>query len=102
MRFSTLQDWLSWLESCHPQEIELGLDRIGKVAQTMSVSLDHCQVVTVAGTNGKGSCVASLNALLRSANLKVGVFTSPHLTAYNERVLIDNAPVSDQLLMDAF
>lgn len=102
MRFSSLQGWLGWLESCHPKEIDLGLDRIDQVAKTLSLSLDHCQVVTVAGTNGKGSCVATLNALLCSADLRVGCFTSPHLVNYNERVTLNGVPVTDQLLMDAF
>ena len=78
MRFDKLQDWLQWQESCHPNEIELGLERVGNVAKAMAVSLSDCQVITVAGTNGKGSCVATLNALLLSAGYRVGCYTSPH------------------------
>ena len=98
MRFDTLQDWLQWLESCHPTEIELGLDRVGEVAARMSLTLNQCKVVIVAGTNGKGSCVASLNALLRSAGYKVGCFTSPHFLHYNERVIIDDVLVDGNRL----
>jgi dihydrofolate synthase/folylpolyglutamate synthase len=102
MRFDTLQDWLQWLESCHPNEIDLGLDRVGNVAARMSLTLNQCKVVVVAGTNGKGSCVASLNALLRSAGYEVGCFTSPHFLHYNERVMINDQPVDDQRLIESF
>lgn len=102
MRFDSLQGWLQWQQSCHPSEIDLGLQRIGQVASTMSLTLDQCQVVTVAGTNGKGSCVAALNALLLSAGKQVGCFTSPHFVHYNERIQINSQPVSDQQLLEAF
>jgi dihydrofolate synthase/folylpolyglutamate synthase len=102
MRYSNLEDWLDWQESCHPSEIDLGLARVGQVAESMALNLANCQVVTVAGTNGKGSCIASLNQLLLSAGLKVGCFTSPHFINYNERIVIDNQPVSDLLIIEAF
>ncbi len=102
MRFDQLEDWLDWQESCHPSEIELGLERVGKVARSMSVSLSDCQVITVAGTNGKGSCVATINALLLSAGYRVGCYTSPHFLQYNERVMLNGVPVSDALLIDSF
>lgn len=102
MRFDKLQDWLQWQESCHPNEIELGLERVGNVAKAMAVSLSDCQVITVAGTNGKGSCVATLNALLLSAGYRVGCYTSPHFLRYNERVMLNGFPVDDQTLMKSF
>lgn len=102
MRFNTLPGWLAWLESCHPKEIELGLDRVGRVAQRLCIEFEHTSVITVAGTNGKGSCVASLNALLLSAGCRVGCYTSPHFIDYNERIQINGQPVDDQSLLDSF
>ena len=102
MRFATLQDWLAWLESCHPQEIELGLQRVATAAQRLGVDSGDSVVITVAGTNGKGSCVACLNALLISAGCRVGCYTSPHFVDYNERIRIDDQPIDDQSLIDAF
>ncbi len=102
MRFNTLTEWLSWLESCHPSEIELGLERIGKVASLLGIDLSLSTVITVAGTNGKGSCVAAINALLLAEGCTVGCYTSPHLFSYNERVVINNRQVTDQQLIEAF
>lgn len=102
MRFATLQGWLGWLESCHPKDIELGLDRIGLVAGRLSIHFDKTRVVTVAGTNGKGSCVATLNGLISAAGCRIGCFTSPHFLRYNERILIDSQPVDDSSLINAF
>ncbi len=102
MRFETLEEWLIWQESCHSSEIELGLERVGTVASMMGLTLNDSKVVTVAGTNGKGSTVAVLNALLRSAGYSVGCFTSPHFLRYNERIRLDDDEVSDQLLIESF
>ncbi|MEH6557099.1 MAG: bifunctional tetrahydrofolate synthase/dihydrofolate synthase [Oceanicoccus sp.] len=102
MRFDTLEKWLVWQESCHSSEIELGLERVGQVASIMGLTLDDSKVVTVAGTNGKGSTVAVLNALLRSAGYSVACFTSPHFLRYNERIRLDDDKVSDQLLIESF
>ncbi|MEE8058510.1 MAG: bifunctional tetrahydrofolate synthase/dihydrofolate synthase [Pseudomonadales bacterium] len=105
-RFESLQDWLNWIESCHPTEIELGLDRVGEVAQrlklTFNLRFNTIRVITVAGTNGKGSCVASLNALLMSAGCRVGCYTSPHFLHYNERIQINGEPIDDHSLIHAF
>ncbi len=98
----TLEQWLSWQETLHPQEIELGLERIRTVAERLDLLTPQARVVSVAGTNGKGSCVALLDAIVRSAGLKSGVYTSPHLLRYNERICIDGAEVSDQALCEAF
>lgn len=102
MRCNTLPEWLQWLESCHPSDIELGLERVAAVATNMSLTAMTSKVITVAGTNGKGSCVASLNALLLSAGYRVGCYTSPHFIDYNERVVINAKPVTDALLMASF
>lgn len=102
MQFTSLQAWLSWLEQCHPQEIELGLDRIRQVASRLDLLTPKARVVTVAGTNGKGSCVTATAALLQAAGLRVGVYTSPHLLAYNERIVIDGKSASDDVICTAF
>lgn len=102
MQFNSLNDWLGWLEQCHPQEIELGLERSRKVAERLQLLKPSARVVTVAGTNGKGSCVTATAALLRSVGLRVGVYTSPHLLHYCERICVDAAAVSEQEVCDAF
>jgi dihydrofolate synthase/folylpolyglutamate synthase len=101
MRFNTLNDWLSWQESLHPSEIDLGLARVRAVYERMGVTL-NCPVITVAGTNGKGSSVAMLAAIYRAAGYRVGVYTSPHLLRYNERICIDGEEVSDEALCHSF
>ncbi len=98
----TLAQWLAWMEAHHPQQIELGLDRAAAVAANLSIDLSSTKVITVGGTNGKGSCVAFLEAILRAAGYRVGAYTSPHLLHYNERVRIDGAAVSDAQLCEAF
>ncbi len=104
-RFYTLQDWLAWQEALHPSVIDLGLDRIRAVAIRLW-GADFLQqqplTITVGGTNGKGSCVTTLAALLHSMGRRVGSFTSPHLLRYNERIRIDTQAVSDAELCEAF
>lgn len=102
MRFEHLEDWLDWQSTLHPKQIELGLERVSAVWRRLHADPLACQVITVAGTNGKGSCVAFLEAMLRSASYRVGCYTSPHLVRYNERILIDGEPVSDRQLCEAF
>lgn len=102
MRFNSLQEWLNWLESSHPKEIELGLERSAKVAQALDLNFNNSKIITVAGTNGKGSCVAVLNALLTGAGYKVGAFTSPHFLDYNERIMVNGVPVSDEEISASF
>ncbi len=102
MRFTTLDDWLRWQESLNPKEIELGLDRVRAVWARLSPQPPAFTVVTVAGTNGKGSSVAMLDSILRCARHRVGAYTSPHLLRYNERVRIDGAEADDAALMAAF
>ncbi|WP_245792230.1 bifunctional folylpolyglutamate synthase/dihydrofolate synthase [Teredinibacter waterburyi] len=114
-RFADLPGWLAWLEQLHPSEIDLGLERIAKVAKRLGfrplmvarpVHLESSQdlptLVTIAGTNGKGTCVAMLEQLLLAQDVTVGSFTSPHLLDYNERIKIDGIAVSDESLCDAF
>lgn len=97
-----LADWLRWQESLHSAAIDLGLDRVSTVARRMDLLSPDCPVVTVAGTNGKGSCVATLEQLLGSAGVSVGCFTSPHFHRYNERIRVDGREVSDADLCAAF
>lgn len=102
MRFTTLEEWLAWLEQCHPTEIDLGLERTLLVAQQMQVLNQPCKTITVAGTNGKGSCVATITALLQATGCIVGTYTSPHLQHYSERICINSVPVTDAQLCIAF
>ncbi|WP_163834483.1 bifunctional tetrahydrofolate synthase/dihydrofolate synthase [Spartinivicinus ruber] len=102
MRFKQLAEWLSWLESLHPTEIDLGLSRTQQVLQRLNLSKLGRWIITVAGTNGKGSTIAMLQSILQHAGYRVGVYTSPHFLHYNERVVIDGQPVSDGQLMMAF
>lgn len=100
--FTTLHDWLNRIESFHPKAIEMGLDRMNAVAQKFIRSSFDCPVVTIGGTNGKGSCVAFLNAIFTAAGYRVGAYTSPHLLRFNERIIIQNQMVSDSDLIKAF
>lgn len=88
MRFDVLEDWLSWQETLHPHSIDLGLDRIRIVLDRLGWKPPSCPVITVAGTKGKGSCVALLESIYRAAGYRVGTFTSPHLRHYSERIQI--------------
>lgn len=98
----SLGDWLAWMEAHHPRQIELGLERVAQVARQLALDFGAVPVVTVGGTNGKGSCVAFLEAILRAQGYRVGCYTSPHLLRYNERVRIDGAAVADAELCAAF
>lgn len=99
---ATLDQWLSYLESIHPVEMELGLDRVLLVLRRLMRSRPRARVITVAGTNGKGSTVAALEALLLASGETVGCYTSPHLLVYNERVRIGGRNASDGALVRAF
>jgi len=98
----TLEEWLSWQETLHLSEIDLGLERIGKVAEKLNLLKPTFPIITVAGTNGKGSTVAFLDSILRAEGYKTGAFTSPHLVKYNERILLNGHQASDELIIDAF
>ncbi|HMY40770.1 MAG TPA: folylpolyglutamate synthase/dihydrofolate synthase family protein, partial [Marinagarivorans sp.] len=107
-RFTQLADWLAWQETLHPKVIDLGLERVRAVAARLDAELGggllapKARTVLIAGTNGKGSCVASLTALVGAAGGKVGCYTSPHLLRYNERIAINGQEVSDADLCRAF
>ena len=98
----TLADWLALQERAHPHSIDLTLERVRRVALTLDVCIPAKRCIMVGGTNGKGSTVAHLDALARAAGLQAGVFTSPHLRHYNERIAINGVPVTDAALIAAF
>lgn len=102
MRFTTLDDWLRWQETLHPRTIDLGLERVQTVLRRLQPEPPTYTVITVGGTNGKGSCVAVLDAILRAGGYRVGAYTSPHLLRYNERIRIDDVAVDDAALCRTF
>ena len=101
MSLRTLNEWLAYLEHLHPTAIELGLGRVQAVKHRLGLQPDF-PIVTVGGTNGKGSTCAMLETILHLAGYRVGCYTSPHLLNYNERVRIDRQPVTDSALCEAF
>ncbi len=102
LRFNRLEKWLEWQESLHFTAIELGLERCRRVANNMGLLKPSYNVISVAGTNGKGSSVTMLDQILRNANYKVGRYTSPHLLKYNERICVNGEEVSDAELCESF
>ncbi|WP_020159716.1 bifunctional tetrahydrofolate synthase/dihydrofolate synthase [Methylobacter marinus] len=102
MHFDSLEGWLTWQESLHPLTIDLGLDRSSRVFHALNPDGIKPPTITVAGTNGKGSCIAYLEAIYRAQGYRVGAYTSPHILKYNERIKIDGKPVSDELICEAF
>ncbi|MBS1169931.1 MAG: folC [Burkholderiaceae bacterium] len=94
-------DWLAYIESLHPQNIEMGLGRIAQVQQRLGIRFD-CPLITVGGTNGKGSTCAMLEAMLRAAGYRTGLYTSPHFHHFSERARIDGAPVAEDALVRQF
>ncbi len=99
---ASLDQWLAYLEAVHPVEIELGLDRVLVVLRRLFPRKPRARVITVAGTNGKGSTVAALEALLQAAGRRTGAYTSPHLQFYNERVRLLGQAIDDAKLIRAF
>lgn len=102
MRFSNLGEWLAWQETLHPQAIDLGLERVRRVYCALNPAQERPFTITVGGTNGKGSCVAALDAILRRAGYRVGAYTSPHILRYNERICIGGVPVDDAAICASF
>jgi len=98
----SLAEWLRWQESLNPREIDLGLDRVRDIAAALPIAPPAGAVFTVAGTNGKGSTVACIERLLAAGGYRTGVYTSPHLVRYNERVVVGGVAATDDELTDAF
>lgn len=98
---SSLSDWLAYLERLHPKTVELGLERVSQVSAIMQLE-PAFPIITVGGTNGKGSTCAMLEAMLGAAGYKTGLYTSPHLLRYNERVRVSRQEMPDQSLCEAF
>lgn len=97
-----LNDWLDWLLAMYPTEIDLGIERVQAVAKRLGLLPYPIPVITVAGTNGKGSSVAMLAAIYETAGYQVGVYTSPHITSFNERIRLQGHLASDSDIIDAF
>ena len=102
MKKKNLSQWLEYLESIHPSEIEMGLGRVNSVAQAMQLIRPAGKVILVAGTNGKGSTVTYCRSILLQAGFSVGSYMSPHLHIYNERVMINGVMASDEDLIESF
>lgn len=98
---SSLNEWLSYLETLHPTAIDMGLARITEVAQRLQLTLP-CVRITVGGTNGKGSTCAMLEAIYLAAGYKVGTYSSPHLVVYNERIRLNGQLAADQDIIEQF
>ena len=101
-RGATLDRWLAWFETVHPKRIDLRLDRFIAVLDTLGLRTPPYKVVTVAGTNGKGSCVAMLESIYWHAGYDVGTFTSPHLWRFNERIRFNGVDAADAELVEVF
>lgn len=96
-----LSDWLTWLESLSPTEVNLGLERVQLILERLDLPRP-AHVLLIAGTNGKGSSVAMTDALLRASGLRTGAYTSPHISRYNERIVVDGIAASDAEIITAF
>lgn len=102
MQLNSLQDWLGWQEKLHPKQIDLGLARVKSVYAALNPEGRKPLTLTVAGTNGKGSTIAFLEAILRREGCRVGAYTSPHLVRYNERIRVNGEPADDETICAAF
>ena len=102
MSHRALSEWLAWQEHLHPSVIDLGLERVAEVWKRLHPGPFAPFVITVAGTNGKGSCVAYLDSILRQAGYRTGSYTSPHLVRYNERIRVEGKAVNDETICGAF
>jgi dihydrofolate synthase/folylpolyglutamate synthase len=101
MTARSLAQWLERIERLHPSAIAMGLERVARVRDALGMSFDG-PVITVGGTNGKGSTCAMLEAVLRAEGHRVGLYTSPHILAYNERVRIDGREATDEAIVNGF
>ncbi|WNC73503.1 bifunctional tetrahydrofolate synthase/dihydrofolate synthase [Thalassotalea psychrophila] len=102
LKLASLDEWLFYLESIHPTEIDMGLTRIRKVVQRLNISLSASKIITVSGTNGKGTTCAFIENALQSEGHSVAVYSSPHIEKFNERLRINNVLVDDKSLIAAF
>ena len=98
---NTLDDWLSWQQTLHPKNIDFKLERIKSVYKKLNIEKIADKIITIAGTNGKGSTVAFLESILLENDLKIGSFTSPHITNYNERIKINKKEIDTESLLTA-
>ena len=98
----TLNDWLDYIEQQHPKSIAMGLERVREVATRMGLGKPAKRVITVGGTNGKGSTVAFIEAIARAHGWTTGAYTSPHLLRYNERVRINGVDATNEALVAGF
>ena len=101
-RFDTVNEWLEWQQTVHPLNIDFKLERILSVYEKLDVAKVAKKIITVAGTNGKGSTVSFLESILCQNNINVGTFTSPHILKYNERIKINGKDIDDESLLDVF
>ncbi|MDZ4298265.1 MAG: folylpolyglutamate synthase/dihydrofolate synthase family protein [Moraxellaceae bacterium] len=101
MTFHSVPQWLDALEQRHPVSIDLGLDRVGQVADRLLLRQHACPVITVAGTNGKGSTVTTIAAIAQAAGLRVATYTSPHLVHFNERIRCNGVCITDEALVQS-
>ncbi len=99
---AALENWLQRLETLHPKKIDLGLERIGQVLERLAMREPPYRRIAIAGTNGKGSCVALLESLYLAGGYRVGAFTSPHLWRFNERICVDGAPADSESIVELF
>lgn len=102
MRFKTLDEWLAWQEQLHPNPIDLGLHRVKRMLETLGLTKPDYRILTIGGTNGKGSSAAFAETMLLAGGYKVGAYTSPHLLRYNERVRVGGVDASDAELCASF
>ncbi|MFK7864067.1 MAG: bifunctional tetrahydrofolate synthase/dihydrofolate synthase [Pseudohongiellaceae bacterium] len=97
-----LSEWLDYISEVHPREIELGLSRVKAVASALNLERPATKIVTIAGTNGKGTCAAYLEALLAGKGIRTGAYTSPHIHCFTERVRVNGSDVSEANICEAF
>ena len=102
MKNFTLEEWINWQCKLHPTNMDFNLSRVIEVAKKLKIDQPIPKVITVAGTNGKGSTVSILESILYESDYKVGSYTSPHLLNFNERIKIDKVPVETNSICDAF
>lgn len=99
---SSLNEWLDWIEASHPRNIAMGLDRTRRVAQRLKITKPQCRVITVAGTNGKGSSVSMIEKGLNHLGMTHVSYTSPHFHVFNERIRRNGISFNDQDIITAF